>query len=123
MILPIYVKRVTDYEPNFLVEEIRVNLTENLPPGSQPFELPSTVQRDEVDDLDDPPGIVCYFIVYGNEQNLFHLDPLSHIITVIIENLTYTYYIFVDEKSNNILLIIYRPIKSSTEKLYPSTIL
>lgn len=82
MTLPIYVKRVTDYEPYFLVDEIIVNFTENKPAGVEPFELPSTVQRDEVDDLDDPPGVVCYFIVYGNENNIFHLEPLSHLITV-----------------------------------------
>lgn len=83
MTLPIYIKRVTDYEPYFLVDEIVVSFTENKPAGSEPFELPSTVQRDEVDDLDDPPGVVCYFIVYGNDEYIFHLEPLSHIITVI----------------------------------------
>lgn len=82
LLLPIYVKRVTDYEPYFLVDEIIVNFHENKMPGTEPYELPSAMQRDEVDDLDDPPGVVCYFIVLGNEQNLFHLEPLTHVITV-----------------------------------------
>jgi hypothetical protein len=45
--------------------------------------LPDTVDRDEVDDLDDPPSMVCYFIVYGNEEGKFKLDPETHILTVI----------------------------------------
>lgn len=46
------------------------------------IKLPDTVDRDEVDDLDDPPSTVCYFIVYGNEEGIFHLEPETHILSV-----------------------------------------
>jgi len=46
------------------------------------MKLPDTVDRDEVDELDDPPSVVCYFIVYGNEDGHFHLEPENHILTV-----------------------------------------
>lgn len=100
--LTIYVRNVNDYEPQFLIDEIRVNLTgkfnfssimksivnqtppsEHVPPGVEKIKLPDTVDRDEVDELDDPPSVVCYFIVYGNEDEIFHLEPESHILTVI----------------------------------------
>lgn len=98
--LTIYVRNVNDYEPQFLIDEISVNFTgnkllkemlnssneiyclEHERPGSEKVKLPDTVDRDEVDDLDDPPSTVCYFIVYGNEDNIFHLEPESHILTV-----------------------------------------
>lgn len=80
--LTIYVRNVNDYEPQFLVEEISVNFTEHARPGLERRQLPDTIDRDEVDDLDDPPTMVCYFIVYGNENGHFHLDPYSHILTV-----------------------------------------
>lgn len=79
--LTVYVRNVNDYEPQFLVEELTVNFTEHTKPGVEKKKLPDTVDRDEVDDLDDPPSTVCYFIVYGNERNLFHLDPENHILT------------------------------------------
>jgi hypothetical protein len=40
------------------------------------------VDRDEVDDLDDPPTPVCYFIVGGNEDEYFAIEPLRHEIMV-----------------------------------------
>uniref|UniRef100_A0A1B0CCE9 Putative cadherin egf lag seven-pass g-type receptor n=1 Tax=Lutzomyia longipalpis TaxID=7200 RepID=A0A1B0CCE9_LUTLO len=80
--LTVYVRNVNDYEPQFLVDEITVNFTEHSPPGSEKKKLPDTVDRDEVDELDDPPSIVCYYIVYGNEEKIFQLDPESHILTV-----------------------------------------
>ncbi|XP_021707792.1 cadherin-23 isoform X2 [Aedes aegypti] len=83
--LTIYVRNVNDYEPQFLVEEISVNFTEHARPGLERRQLPDTIDRDEVDDLDDPPTMVCYFIVYGNENGHFHLDPHSHILTVTKE--------------------------------------
>ncbi|XP_063703738.1 LOW QUALITY PROTEIN: cadherin-23 [Culicoides brevitarsis] len=83
--LTVYVRNVNDYEPQFLVEELTVNFTEATKPGMERKKLPDTVDRDEVDDLDDPPSTVCYFIVYGNERNLFHLDPESHILTTLKE--------------------------------------
>ncbi|GAB0096475.1 Cadherin [Sergentomyia squamirostris] len=80
--LTIYVRNVNDYEPQFLVEEIMVNFTEHSHPGNEKRKLPDTVDRDEVDELDDPPSVVCYYIVYGNEDNIFQLDPVLHILTV-----------------------------------------
>lgn len=80
--LAIYVRNVNDYEPQFLVEEITVNFTEHARPGLERRQLPDTIDRDEVDDLDDPPTTVCYFIVHGNENGHFKLDPHSHILTV-----------------------------------------
>lgn len=78
--LTVYVRNVNDYEPQFLVEELYVNFTEHSKPGIEKKKLPDTVDRDEVDDLDDPPSTVCYFIVFGNDHNLFHLDPETHIL-------------------------------------------
>lgn len=102
--LTVYVRNVNDYEPQFLIEEITVNFTgrgqvlrttikpiiihiiflEHEPPGAERVKLPDTVDRDEVDDLDDPPSMVCYFIVFGNENGTFHLEPDTHILTVIL---------------------------------------
>ena len=44
--------------------------------------LIDTADRDEVDDLDDPPTPVCYFIVGGNEEECFAIEPLRHEIMV-----------------------------------------
>lgn len=83
--LIIYVRNVNDYEPQFIIEEISVNFTEHAAPGAERKKLPDTVDRDEVDDLDDPPTVVCYYIVYGDEENQFHLDPISHVLMVAQE--------------------------------------
>lgn len=40
--------------------------------------LPETFDNDDVDDLDDPPIQVCYFIVGGNDDGLFVLDIYKH---------------------------------------------
>lgn len=96
--LIIYVRNVNDYEPQFLVEELSVNFTEHAQPGVERRKLPDTVDRDEVDDLDDPPSIVCYYIVHGNENNNFNLDPISHILEVSKE-------LDREEKASYILLI------------------
>lgn len=78
--LTIYIRNVNDYEPQFLVEQIVVNFTEHMDPGSQRVKLPDTIDKDEVDDLDDPPSSVCYFIIQGNEDGYFVLHPESHIM-------------------------------------------
>lgn len=78
----IYVKNINDFEPQFLVEAISVNFTEHATPGLEKVKLPDTVDRDEVDDLDDTPSTVCYFIVSGNEDFNFHLEPESHVLSV-----------------------------------------
>lgn len=80
--LIVYVRNVNDYEPQFVVEQIAVNFTEHMEPGVERNKLPDTVDRDEVDDLDDPPTMVCYYIVYGDEENQFDLDPISHVLLV-----------------------------------------
>ncbi|XP_055377759.1 cadherin-23 isoform X2 [Condylostylus longicornis] len=83
--LAIYVRNVNDYEPQFLVEQISVNFTEHTEPGYEKIKLPDTIERDEIDDLDDPPSTVCYFIIQGNEENLFALDQETHILSVVKE--------------------------------------
>ncbi|XP_067619192.1 cadherin-23 [Eurosta solidaginis] len=83
--LTIYIRNVNVYEPQFLVEELKVNFTEHADPGSERIKLPDTIDKDEVDDLDDPPSLVCYFIVKGNELGYFKLDPETHILSVVKE--------------------------------------
>ena len=53
-----------------------------MQPGVEKRKLPDTVDREEVDDLDDDPSAVCYFIVDGNEEGIFNLDRVSHILSV-----------------------------------------
>lgn len=89
--LTIYVRNVNDYEPQFVIDEITVNFTEHERPGTEKVKLPDTMDRDEVDDLDDPPSIVCYFIVYGNDNDTFHLEPETHILTVCFFHRLHTY--------------------------------
>lgn len=79
--LTIYVRNVNEYEPQFLVENIFANFTEHLLAGAQKVKLPDTIDKDEVSDLDDPPSMVCYYIIKGNEDRNFHLDPENHILT------------------------------------------
>jgi hypothetical protein len=55
---------------------------EHVQPGMEKRKLPDTVDRDEVDDLDDDPTTVCYFIVGGNENGVFELDRAKHILTI-----------------------------------------
>ncbi|XP_054269612.1 cadherin-23-like [Macrosteles quadrilineatus] len=83
--LTIYVKNVNDYQPQFLVEDFPVNFTEHTAPGRERRLLAETVDRDEVDELDDPRTPVCYFIVAGNDHGYFNIEPLSHEITVTRE--------------------------------------
>ncbi|XP_037731996.1 cadherin-23 [Drosophila subpulchrella] len=82
--LTIYVRNVNDYEPQFIVNEISLNFTEHSDPGSERIKLPDTIDKDqlELDDPNDTPSQVCYFIVSGNEAGYFRLDPESHILTV-----------------------------------------
>lgn len=53
-----------------------------MQPGVEKRKLPDTVDRDEVDDLDDDPSAVCYFIVQGNENGIFNLDRVTHILSL-----------------------------------------
>ncbi|XP_044002013.1 cadherin-23 isoform X2 [Aphidius gifuensis] len=81
--LIIYVRNINDYEPQFLVNLFEVIFTEEKIPGSEIFILPETIDRDEVDELDDPPTQVCYFIVGGNEDGYFILNKLNHTLTTV----------------------------------------
>lgn len=85
--LIIYVRNINDFEPQFLVNVFNINFTEEQPPGSEIALLPETIDRDEVDDLDDPPTQVCYFIIGGNEDGLFVLDIYKHVLGVSIFDL------------------------------------
>lgn len=81
--LSIYVRNVNDYEPQFIVNEISVNFTEHSDPGAERIKLPDTIDKDQLD-LDDPneaPSQVCYFVVSGNEAGYFHLDPDTHVLS------------------------------------------
>jgi hypothetical protein len=60
--------------------------TEHSEPGAERRRLIDTVDRDEVDDLDDPPTPVCYFIVGGNDDENFAIEPLRHEIMVSSHN-------------------------------------
>lgn len=53
-----------------------------MKPGVEKRKLPDTVDREEVDDLDDDPSAVCYFIVEGNENGMFNLDRVTHILSL-----------------------------------------
>ncbi|XP_011144581.1 cadherin-23 [Harpegnathos saltator] len=76
--LIIYVRNINDFEPQFLLDTFHINFTEEQLPGSEIIVLPETIDRDEVDDLDDPPTQACYFIVGGNDDGLFTLDIYRH---------------------------------------------
>ncbi|XP_014258581.1 cadherin-23-like isoform X2 [Cimex lectularius] len=80
--LTIYVRNINDYQPQFLIEEYSVNFTENMKPGIERRQIVETVDRDEIDDME-PPTPVCYYVIDGNEEGYFHLEPLSHEITVV----------------------------------------
>ncbi|XP_018347185.1 PREDICTED: cadherin-23 [Trachymyrmex septentrionalis] len=76
--LIIYVRNINDFEPQFSVSVFNVDFTEEQPPGSEMVLLPETFDNDDVDELDDPPTQVCYFIVGGNNGGLFVLDIYKH---------------------------------------------
>nr|CAD7406833.1 unnamed protein product [Timema cristinae] len=56
-----------------------------MPTGMERRKIVDTVDRDEVDELDDPPTPVCYFIVGGNEGDFFTIEPLRHEVMVAKE--------------------------------------
>lgn len=61
---------------------IYLTFTEHVQPGRERRLLAETIDRDEVDELDDPRTPVCYFIVAGNDEGYFNIEPLSHEVTV-----------------------------------------
>ncbi|RZC35307.1 cadherin-23 [Asbolus verrucosus] len=79
--LTVYVSNINDYQPQFLIDEYTVNFTENKAPEMESRLLPDTVDRDELE-FEGPFTPICYFIVGGNENGLFKLRPIEHILTV-----------------------------------------
>ncbi|XP_052863308.1 cadherin-23 [Anopheles cruzii] len=81
--LIVYVRDVNDNQPQFLLKEISLNFTEHTTPGAERIRLPDTIDQDYLDPLDGPPSTaVCYYIVQGNEDGHFALDPATHDLTV-----------------------------------------
>lgn len=76
--LTIYVQNVNHYKPRFVQSRLLVNFTEHSTPGEEWVLLPPVIERDEVDMLDDPTVPVCYFLIRGNQKELFDLDQNSH---------------------------------------------
>ena len=77
----ILVENVNDHLPQFIVDDYSLNFTENQPAGLEQRQVLRTV---DLDDQEDGVNIsVCYYIVKGNKENLFHLDPLNHQLTTL----------------------------------------
>ncbi|XP_017844659.1 cadherin-23 [Drosophila busckii] len=85
--LTVYVRNVNDYEPQFVVNEIYVNVTEHADVGAERIKLPDTIDKDELDldEQNELPHQVCFFILQGNELGYFRLDPETHVLTVAHE--------------------------------------
>ncbi|KAJ8972931.1 hypothetical protein NQ317_011741 [Molorchus minor] len=79
--LTVYVSDMNDYQPQFLVDEFVVNFTENKLPEQEIRKLPDTIDRDEFE-YDGPPAPICYFIIGGNENGLFHVNPRDHTLMI-----------------------------------------
>lgn len=101
-------KSTNDFQPRFLIDEITVNFTgklifpekmkgliykkklnsyhiitiaEHREPGSEYWQLIDTVDREELNDLEKAPP-VCYYVISGNDENRFIVEPLNHRISV-----------------------------------------
>lgn len=74
--LTIYVQNVDNYRPRFPNKHIHINFTENAPNSG--LYLPSVIERDEIDRGDEPLLPVCYYIVDGDEDNVFDLHRSTH---------------------------------------------
>ena len=69
---------MNDHQPQFIVDQYKVNFTENKPGGSERVRIINTVDLDDEDD-EDIKTDVCYFIVNDQvDENLFDLNPYSH---------------------------------------------
>ena len=78
--LTIYVKNVNDHDPQFIVDEFTANFTENKQPGSQHVLLVNAIDRDDVDEDEEAEAEflnICYYIVGGNDDGIFELEPLE----------------------------------------------
>ncbi|GBP37114.1 Cadherin-23 [Eumeta japonica] len=79
--LTIYVQNVDGYKPHFPEKKITFNMTENMRPEESSVYLPSVIERDEIDRGDEPLLPVCYYIVKGNENEVFELQKDTHRLT------------------------------------------
>ncbi|XP_030761227.1 cadherin-23-like, partial [Sitophilus oryzae] len=79
--LTVYVSDVNEYQPQFVEDEYVIEFTENEDPGIEIKTLPKTIDRDELE-YEGPPAPVCYFIVAGNENEIFYLHPFEHTVQV-----------------------------------------
>ncbi|KAL1490790.1 hypothetical protein ABEB36_013427 [Hypothenemus hampei] len=79
--LTVYVTDINGYQPQFLTDEFVVEFTENQEAGVETKILPSTIDRDEMS-YESTPAPICYFIVGGNEHELFNLHPIDHKLSV-----------------------------------------
>ena len=75
--LTIYVRNINDHEPQFIVNEFKVNFTENKPPGAERARIINTVDLDDEDE-DEIKVDVCYFIVGGDSPETFTVNPTTH---------------------------------------------
>ncbi|ETN63913.1 hypothetical protein AND_004358 [Anopheles darlingi] len=82
--LIVYVRDVNDNQPQFLLREISLNFTEHTIPSAERIRLPDTVEQDYLDPLEGATSstTVCYYIVAGNDDGHFQLDPVSHELMV-----------------------------------------
>uniref|UniRef100_T1IXK9 Cadherin domain-containing protein n=1 Tax=Strigamia maritima TaxID=126957 RepID=T1IXK9_STRMM len=76
--LNVYVKNVNDVEPRFTQKQYQVHFTENSEPGAEKHVLLGTVDEEAYDE-DEKQSAVCYYIISGNEKNLFDLDKFTHV--------------------------------------------
>ena len=75
--LTIYVRNINDHEPQFIVDQFTVNFTENKAPGTERERILNTVDLDDVDE-DEIKLDVCYFVVGGNNEDRFAVNPITH---------------------------------------------
>ncbi|XP_057660172.1 cadherin-23 [Diorhabda carinulata] len=95
--LTVYVSDINNYQPQFMIDEYHVNFTENVSPEVEIRKLPDTVDRDEFE-YDGPSRPVCYYIIGGNEDKMFHINPIDHTLML-------TRKLDREEKDTYILLI------------------
>ncbi|GAB6026551.1 hypothetical protein CHUAL_012969 [Chamberlinius hualienensis] len=81
MDIHIYVKNVVDIEPIFEKRQVVIYFTENMEPGNETVMLTETMDLEEYEAEDDAVTI-CYFIISGNEESVFHLDRVTHFVSV-----------------------------------------
>lgn len=75
--LTILVRNVNDHQPQFILDQFKVNFTENKPAGQERVKIINTVDLDDENE-DDIKTDVCYFVVGNNEAGLFDVNPYTH---------------------------------------------